>query len=210
MGWFRTISNIRAYNSTIIMNTTPKYTNEFGQEISHQQLSHGVSYYSKIYYENDLPIIEETYKDGELVNTSKFVSSENEISDELLNNPNATFDYIFYENGYKVHEIRSYIGGIIDSKTITVYNSDNKIICYRDYEIENGNFVSHRTEKSYYDTNGELLYNFDYNDDGTCFLISNEQEAQADIYGWSVGDPDVEFSWSGFEYYQFADPIIPN
>ena len=40
-------------------------------------------------------------------------------------------------------------------------------------------------------------------------LISNEQEPQADIYAWSISEPDVTFSWQGFEYYQFEDPLVP-
>jgi hypothetical protein len=132
-----------------------------------------------------------------------------EIVDELSINPNSTFDYIYNENGFKIHEIRSYQNNVLIDKVIKVYDLNDKIICYRDYEIEDGNILSYVTEKKYYDENENLLYSFDYNEDGTCFLISNEQEDQADIYAWSVGEPDVSFTWDGFEYYQNAEPLIP-
>ena len=191
------------------MSKTIKYTNKFGIEITENQINQGLDYYTKIFLENGVPFIEETYKEGVLVNVSKYVSSELEISNELQNNPNSTFDYIYFQSGYKVHEIRVYIQGLIEQKVVSVYNINDKIICYRKYKIDNGNFIGQRTEKSYYDSSGKLLYNFDYNEDGSCFLISNEQEPQADIYAWSIGDPDVTFSWQGFEYYQFEDPLVP-
>lgn len=192
------------------MSLTYKYQNQFGKEITQKQIDLGLEYFSKIYYENGVPKIEETYKNGQLINTSKYVSTEQEIINELILNPNASFDYIFVENGYKIHEIRTYGNNILTGKGVTVFNSENKIICSRNYTVENGIITHQRTEKSYYDSNGELLYNFDYNADGTCFLISNEQDPQGDIYAWNIGDADVPFTWQGFEYYQNEEPLIPS
>jgi hypothetical protein len=191
------------------MSTIIKFQNEFGHEITQDQINNGLSYYSKVFYENGKPTIEETYNYGELVNTSKYVSNEMEIVNELAMNPNSTFDYIYYDNGFKLHEIRSYQNNILIDKVLKVYDSSNKMICYRDYEIEDGNILSYVTEKKYYDENENLLYSFDYNENGSCFLISNEQEGQADVYAWSVGEPGVSFIWQGFDYYQNADPVIP-
>lgn len=186
-----------------------KFQNEFGHEISQQQITNGLEHYSKVFYEDGVLTMEETYSNGVLVNTSKYVSSEVEIVNELLINPNATFDYIYYESGYRLHEIRSYQQGFLIDKVTKVYDLNSKIICYRDYEIKEGNIISYSTEKKYYDENANLLYSFDYSDDGSCFLIANELEDQADIYAWSVGEHGVNFTWQGFEYYKNAEPLIP-
>ncbi len=192
------------------MNSIIKFQNEFGHEITQQQITNGLENYSKVIYEDGKPMIEETYNNGVLVNTSKYVSSELEIVNELSINPNATFDYIYYESGYRLHEIRSYQQGVLIDKVTKVYDLNSKIICYRDYEIKEGNIISYRTEKKYYDENESLLYSFDYNDDGSCFLIANEQEDQADIYAWSVGEPEINFTWQGFEYFKNEEPLIPS
>lgn len=191
------------------MNIVIKFQNEFGHEISQQQINNGLENYSKVFYKDGELTMEETYSNGILVNTSKYVSSKIEIANELLINPNATFDYIYYESAYRLHEIRSYQKGILIDKVVKVYDLNNKIICYRDYEIEEGDIISYSTEKKYYDENENLLYSFDYNDDGSCFLIVNELEDQADIYAWSVGEHGVNFTWQGFEYYKNAEPLIP-
>ena len=102
----------------------------------------------------------------------------------------------------------SYENNVLIGKSISVHDGYNEI-CHRNYKVESGVATTLRTEKYYYNDNG-LKYIFDYNADGTCFLITDEQDNQADIYEWGIGDPDyTDFTWIGFEYYQFADPVIP-
>ena len=61
----------------------------------------------------------------------------------------------------------------------------------------------------YYYENNTLKYTFEYDENGDCFIIYDETDDQKDIFAWEIGQPDVSFTWQGFEYYEFAEPIIP-
>lgn len=189
------------------MSSTIKYTNELGNEITSQQIK-SVSSYSKIFTEYNIPVKKERYENNKLVDTLYYITSQQQLSTILSTNPTVSFNYKYLQNGFKILELLSYENNVLIGKSISVYDGDNEI-CHRNYKLENKVATTLRTEKYYYDGNG-LKYTFDYNADGTCFLITDEQDYQADIYAWGIGDTDyTDFTWTGFEYYQFADPVIP-
>lgn len=93
---------------------------------------------------------------------------------------------------------------MLSYKSVTVYTDNNHSICFAKFEITNGSAIPNIIEKSFY-KNGEVLYSFDYKEDGSCFLAANEQDYEADIFGWEMTDS----FWEGMEYYKTAQPIIP-
>lgn len=191
------------------MSITIKFTNQFGYEVTTHQLENISSYY-RTFFEDNIPVKEERYENNELVNTSYFVSTLKEINDILFTQPTSSFDYTYTQNNFHIKESLSYQNGILVDKNISVFDNDQNNICYRKFIFQNGIGVPESTQKYYY-INGELKYTFDYNLDGTCFIISDEQDFQSDIYAWNIGNPDyTDFTWNGFEYYQFAEPLIPD
>jgi hypothetical protein len=192
------------------MSISIKYNNEFNEEISNSQANQ-LENYSKVYFDNNLKSKIERYENGELVNTAFYVNSQSQINNILITNPNISFEFEHQVNGYNIKEYLSYNNGQLIHKSILVYNSDDKIICYCKYKLDNNVFVPESTEKHYYE-NGESKYTFDYNDnDGTLFMIYDDLIPQSDIYASDIGNTDItSFTWVGFEYYQNAEPIIPN
>jgi len=191
------------------MSTTVKFTNYFGSELITYQLESISSYY-KTFFEDIIPIKKERYENNELVNTSYFVSSIEAINDILLIEPNSSFDYRYIQNNFNIKESLAYQSNFLVDRFVSVYDNDGKVICFRKYDIQNEVTTINTTEKYYY-IYGKLKYTFDYKSDGSCFIIIDEQDFQSDIYAWGIGDTDyTDFTWPGFEYYEFAEPLIPN
>lgn len=190
------------------MSTNVKYNNEFGQEINNLQAKK-LEYYSKIFVENNLPFKEETYKNGNLINTSYYIGSQSQIETLLLINSQASFDLIYQMGNYKIHELLSYTNSKLISKRVLVYNSNEKNIYFRTYKQINNDFIPEQTEKYFYDID-QLKFSFEYNNDGTCFIIRDEVNYQSDIFAWNIGNLDyTDFTWADLEYYKNADPMIP-
>lgn len=54
------------------------------------------------------------------------------------------------------------------------------------------------------------IVDFEYKNDGTCFMIYKNNEFGEDILAANIGQPGVSFSWDEVgDYYKNADPIIP-
>jgi len=191
------------------MSISIKYNNYLGDDISYSQVNNLQEYY-KVFLENNLHFKEERYQNGLLVNTSFYVTSQSQIDTLLLTNPGVSFEYEHLVNGHKVKEYLSYNNSILAYKRILVYNSIGETICYCRYKLEGNIFIPEETEKYYYE-NGELKYKFDYiNNDGNLYMIYDEEFYQSDIYPEDIGNSDkTDFTWTGFEYYQNAEPIIP-
>ena len=151
------------------------------------------------------------YVNGTLQNTSYVVTSQSDLDSILNNSPNTSFEYQYNQSSFNVVELRSYTASVLIDKRINVLNAAGGLVCSSFYQLLNGILTMVSTEKYYYDINNEDKYYFIYNADGSCFHISDLQVDDADFYAWSIGvDPDVTFTWSGFEYYQNANPLIPN
>lgn len=182
---------------------TIKFTNEYGDEVDENQKD-VLEYFFKIYLVDGKPVKEEIYRFGSFIGNSYFVSSLEEIEVRLKEHPSASFDYIYNKNGYLIRETRGYNNNLLTSCTTSVENKSNESIRFAKQQMHEGKLKLVMIEKSFY-KDGELLYKFDYNKDGSCFLVSNEQKYQSDIYGWDIKD----IFWEGLEYYKTAEPIIP-
>jgi hypothetical protein len=192
------------------MNTTIRYTTELGKEITFQEID-ALDGYFKIFYDNNQRTKKEYYINGKLRNTCYIVKSESDIDSILINNPNASIEYSYNLSCYSITESRAYVHGVYIEKMASVFNSAGRLICFKKYKIIDNVLTAINTDKYYYDSNNEGKYQFIYNDDGTCFEVCDLQIDNADFYTWSIGvDTNVTFTWAGFEYYQNAEPLIPN
>lgn len=186
-----------------------KYLNEIGKEISDQEKTK-LDKYSKHYYMDGKKNKIESYVFNQLKGTTYFVDSQLQLQEILSKNPDASFILLYNSGGFSFSEYIGYSNSIMDEKKVFIQNELGQNICTRIYSYEGSVVKGFNTEKSYYE-DGEERYSFEYNQDGTCFLIHDMKYDQNDIYASSIGDSSkTGFTWKGMEYYEFADPIDPN
>jgi hypothetical protein len=191
------------------MSTTIKYTTDLSSELTESQLSL-VNTYNKEISENGVLKKVEVYENGILSSNQYYLTSPYEITAILLEDSNAYMVTNETINGHSIETSLRYKNSELVRKTVCVKNMEGHIICLADYEILTDSPNYSKTFKTLFDEEGEELYEFDYNEIGLCIHIHNLQEVQADIFPADIGvDPDLEFTWAGNEYYQFAYPIIP-
>ena len=192
------------------MSTKQIYANHFGSEISEKQVNKLGDYLLK-HYDDEILTKTERYSKGVLVVTSYNLISNDNIQSILDLDPDASFQIESQQGDYKLFECLLYKDKIIVDKQIYVEIIPiNKTICRHYFDLPSNTIEHTNTIKIYYDVNGEQLYEFEYKADGTCLYINNLQEYQSDFYAQDIGvDPDLEFTWQGFEYYQFSEPLIP-
>ncbi|MDB5150316.1 MAG: hypothetical protein JWQ57_4336 [Mucilaginibacter sp.] len=192
------------------MDTTLSYFNEYGDEITFAQASQ-LTKYRIMVSEGNKRLRYETYTNGLKSHTSYYINSEAEIQGILTMDPNASFIIESVNGKYTISDERSYRSGILAGKRM--YADDtvlNEIICMQIIDPMTGVVIHNQTEKSYFDAGGTEIYSFSYNADGSCFFIEKVQEFQTDFYATAIGnDPDIDFTWQGFEYYQYSEPLIP-
>jgi len=158
-----------------------KNIDENGNEFSIQrETSNG--YETEIRSKNDILISQTILKDGKFEFISYFVFSIEQLNKMIEQNNMISFIYRHFQNSYRIDEYLDYNNQILTGKMISVYNSNNESICFQKHQIVNGETISKFTEKSYYE-NGEEKYAFEYNQDGTCFMIDSVQTYQDDIFG---------------------------
>ncbi|GGI27581.1 hypothetical protein [Pedobacter mendelii] len=192
------------------MSTKQIYANRFGNEIFENQVNKLGDYLLK-HYDDEILTKIETYSKGVLVVTSYNLISHDNVQSILDSDPHASFQIESQQGDYKLFECLSYKDKILVDKQIYVEIIPiNETICRHYFDLPSNAIKHTSTIKIYYDLNGKELYEFEYNADGTCFHINNLQEYQSDFYAHNIGvDPDLEFTWQGFEYYQFSEPLIP-
>lgn len=190
------------------MATIIKYTNELQNEISSAQLISLNRYVRQVYTDDHLDK-EEFFVNGELSSTLYYIDALSETSNILEVNPNAAFKYRYLQNGYMVYFHLNYKLGSIVGKKVYVRDINDNTVCHLNYNLPADMPIYESTEKYYYDAEGELKYMFHYASSGICVMIYDEQQDQADIFPQTIGQPDQFFTWQGFEYYQFAYPLVP-
>ncbi|ASS49324.1 MAG: hypothetical protein A3D31_03635 [Candidatus Fluviicola riflensis] len=190
------------------MSITVKYVTNRQMELTTAQLSLVEEYRKNIYEDSVLKRVE-IFKNGSLSLTQYLVGSS-EIDDVLLSDPNAQIITHETFNGYDQETSLVYRDGGLIGKRIIVLDENDNCIYMAPIDLISDDPDYSSVVKTLYDEEGEDLYEFDYNEIGTCVHIYNLQETQADIFPSRIGvDPDIEFSWTGNEYYQFAYPVIP-
>jgi hypothetical protein len=192
------------------MAITSEYFNENNDEITLEQ-ARRLTKYRVMVYEGDRKLRYETHTNGLKSHTSYYINSDVEIQEILSTEPNASFAIESKLGEYRISDNRSYRDRILTNWRIYAEDTSmNEIICMQIIDPLTGSVIHNRTEKSYFDANGTEIYVFSYNADGSCFFIEKVQEYQTDFYAKNIGnDPDLTFTWQGFEYYEYSEPVVP-
>ena len=187
------------------------FENEFGNEISSTQ-AELLSTYTQVVIDDNNQKSKNTFINGVHVGTMYTVTSYDLMSPILQQNANASFELMTTLNNYTISEMQSYKDGVINYKNKTVLDSMDNPICFQVFDIETDTPKHIYTQKSYFDESGERIYEFVYNNDGSCFSIERPQITSADsefVISKIGTDPEITFTWEGFEYYKNSNPLIP-
>jgi hypothetical protein len=185
------------------------YINEHGMEIKIERRFYDLTnVLVEDYFENGNLTYRTRSENDQILSVEHFAFSVDQINRLIDKNTTISIIYRTWENGCEIDEYIDYKDKVVTSKRISVTNKFGDCICFRYIQLEKGEIKGSSTEKSFFE-NGELNYLFDYNPDGTCFRINNYQTDQEDISSWDIGTDKTNFTWKGFEYYQFADPLVP-
>jgi hypothetical protein len=185
------------------------HTNEHGIEVrTERRFYESINTLEEDYFENGNLIHRTHFENGEFKARLYFAFSIEQVNQLIDDSPTIKIIYRTWKNGYQIDEYIDCIDKILTAKRISVTNKSGDNICFRLLQFENGAVKLSTTEKSYFE-HGELKYLFDYNPDGTCFMVNNFQSYQEDVFASDIGTDKTDFTWKGFEYYQFADPLVP-
>jgi len=190
------------------MSISVKYFSDQLNELTLSQVQL-VQDYRKEIFENETLVKIERYKDSNLIGTEYFCN-ESEMNEILNDDPNAALAIKTEMNGYAVLNCLCHQNGVLVRKDIFVFDLQDKEICWMPYVLDMNEPQYNTCEKYIYDENGEKLYQFEYLEDGTCFYVYKFDYSRSGFSAYLIDDdPDITFSWTGNEYYQFAYPIIP-
>lgn len=157
------------------------------------------------------------FKDGQLKSMDYFLSESkaiDNIRNEFAHIEIAMYDVMLKQNNYVQYLCKTWSADrILRSTTIRVFNGVDQIIygCVLEPETEKSIFIN----KWAYNSKGETMYEFYYNPDGTfkyCWIFDKDvSNHDGEFYPEDIGDSSqVAFTWDGYEYYQTAEPKIPN
>ncbi|MBP6458964.1 MAG: hypothetical protein KA264_02605 [Crocinitomicaceae bacterium] len=189
------------------MNEVNKYIDENGVEITIEKRGN-YPFVREIYSENGIKKHQKIYDNGKLSNISFYAYSSNEIDVLVKNKKSVSVIFIYFNGVYEIKEYLDYFKNKLIEKRISVSDKLDNLICFRIYKLDNSILIPIRTDKSYF-VNEVQKYSFEYNEDGTIFMIYDE-EFDEKIYPSDIGvNPNETFTWESFEYYKCAEPLIP-
>ena len=174
--------------------------------ITEAQITTLASYY-KIYFEENLKRKIEYFENGKLIQTSYFLDERPENFLDLCSSDKSYFYIQKNYDGFKYIECVEYFHAQISRIEIRIYDADNNLICLQNRDKYSQKAILGSTKKAFY-RNNEEIYQFDYNEDGSPFMIYSN-EFQGDFLASAIGK-EVDFSWEGLEYYQNAAILLPN
>lgn len=193
------------------MNEIIQYINNDGVEIIiKKEISESLpEFYFETYFENGKAMCKKQYENGVLSNVSFYAYSNDEVESIVKDKKGNVFiAFVYHHSIYKITENIAFRENSIVSKTITIQDQNENLICFKKFELENSELVCTVTDKSFYE-NGTEKFAFIYNTDGSCFMIERVGTYQEDIFAWDIGTANTDFTWDGFEYYRNAEPLIP-
>lgn len=194
------------------MATTIEYKNEFGNEVTQNQLPL-LKDYTKIEKIDDSLKSEELYVDG-IISRVDYQKSQNETISEILSKyapETAVHITTHFENFgiYKMGYIESYMNNNILSKSRFLKNGENKIILSQDIDKITNTPIPN-TIKKYFSFTEDEYYLFDYKDDGTLREMNSTRGINYGVWISSDLNNLNGFSWSEVgNYYQTSQPVIP-
>lgn len=192
------------------MTTEKKYRNDHGTEITDSQARAIGDFYIEIIVDGVVKT-EESYSNNTLFSFIYYMDSNENLEDlvaqySLKPHTVGFRREIQSQNGYKVFEHLGYQQGQLVAKLITVEDSNEKIICTQGIDIDTDSPT--HSEKVYYDQSGVERYIFTYDQNGTLYSISDQEETYGGLYT-GAGMADTYIDWTALEYYQAAEPLIP-
>ncbi|GEM_PF-1214010 len=194
------------------MAITIEYKNEFGNEVTLQQLPL-LNDYIRIEKINGIVKCEELYSDGSIIRVDYQKSNEENIPDILLKYSSDTVIHIttHFENFglYQMGYTESYLHSSLLSKGRFLKNEESNIVLSQDINIVT-NVPMLNTIKKYFNFSEDEYYVFEYKEDGTLRGMNSTREMNLGI--WKPLDlNDLNgFNWSEVgNYYLNAYPIIP-
>lgn len=191
------------------MSTTINYTNELGNLITVQQTNNIESYKKNTYYNNLLKKVE-VYDYNQLQHILYYVDNNESLS--FLANEYKHTETTFYINPiisgmYVQFEALTYLNNQIVKKASLVNKNIDLTICYKEVNPVDNTTVS--WEKYLYNSDEDLIILFTYKLNGELYSMmdfSKEDGTGERLYNSSEV---LNFDWTGLEYYQNGNPVIP-
>lgn len=185
-----------------------EFKNLSGESISSQQLNL-VKDYEILNYENDNLKYREIFFDNSLKKIFYKKDSSEDISSILSLYPNQriTIEAFIEEiNSYTVEENLTYENSILIEKEKEV-TGEYGAIYIEHIDVNNNLPLSY--EKYKFRSNGDWLYFFEYNNDGTLRMITYFDENNGPEQFLPNTERANQIDWNDLQYYQSASPMIP-
>lgn len=200
------------------MNTI-NYLNIFFEEITNNQALQSSEYILEKRYNSSVKV-QEHYIDNFLSSVTYFL--DNTENQNLILQEYSNIQIKFYKNEiisgvYRKYDVEIFDpSGLITNKYIEVYGESIYPIYYKAIDIQTNDII--HLQKSFYDSENELSYEFEYDEltgdfskltilDPNNYVDTDDRTIFPSEVG--IGNNPYNFTWMGFEYYQNALPIIP-
>lgn len=190
------------------MMTTIQFKDSFGNEISREEADVSTQYSIETFVNGTIKKIE--HVEGGILEITYYHLDISEHINELLplyQDKNVSFSITTDIGVYHIEDISLYKQGVLKEKKKWVINNKNQYICLQKFDTITGTLINNTTEKYYKDETS--YYTFEYDQSGNCFMIHNETDGEKNIFGWEIGNTECTFTWNGFEYYQYSEPLLP-
>lgn len=197
-----------------------KYLNGLANPITVNQAL-AMEEYIKQTIVNDKIKIEETFVEQKLKHINYYLDNnenQNQIRQQYSNHSITFFKNEVINDIYKKYDKETYnLNDEFIEKQIVVFKDDSPIPIY----FKSLNPITNELiyfEKVYHDEQNDITYEFNYDNsignfiELTVFDPNNIVDTDHHIilpHEIGVGNNPYDFTWSGFEYYQYAEPVIP-
>ncbi len=194
---------------------TIEYRSDDNKRLSSEQVLKNKAYY-ELYKVDGYRRRELFFKNGELQHVEYYASVDESDVGVLSLYANVIvciYRLITEVNGYRRYDGIIYSPeGVILQKEIMIYNSFDQFVYSANINTLDGSLSN--VTKWAYGPEGELDYEFDYNNTGDfikCHIHKIDDENPNGYFKpEDIGvRADVSFTWEGNEYYQHAEPKIP-
>ena len=194
-----------------------KHLDQNWQPISEKE-SGDIGFFVKQFWEEDILRIEEIYENDSLTHINYYLDVDQNPNTylNLAQAPNLSiFTNPIFKYHYKKYDVHVFINGELKNKRLQVFTKDYRHIYDKSYDVFTGEV--NYFEKNLYIEEPNLTYEFQYNDDGVfkkLTIYDPENIVDTDdhtIYPHTVGigKNPYDFAWEGFEYFESAEPVIP-
>jgi hypothetical protein len=208
------------------MATEQKKFNIYGGPINKNQLSLISDYLLKTFIDNKLKVVER-FEDKILIGGDYYLEENENINNLILEyciNRNQRWCFHFNKQIFGIFTLWDWEfideKGILSFKGKKVLDNKNRKIFYCQHNLQT-NEVKGKPEKIFYqnlndDENSDILFRFNYHEDGRLFIIEDPNEIYLDkIIGAKPQDfinsscIQTIFPWDQHSYYHSALPYLP-